>query len=295
MLKKKIFPIFLVTFAVILSGCQQKNQDDLFTSMELTPPFEYMEMYYYFLNNLPDYLNGNSDEYYVYDETGVRDEYLADKFIELTHDDDSEPHRGLIMTYILNLSIEDLFGDVEGEEGIFYINKLYYLGDKMYLDSTNKTDAEINSESDPRKVVENYFNAIKNGDDTQGYKYPNVFDFYNVVNYTYIDTKKENKFTDYYIINKNDYEQYGFTKDDDIESIKNKLEEKGLSVEISSFDDDGDTIKIDLNREIKEYDLVYDVEVTTKGGEKRLKKYLFNLSTDNPQNVLKIRYKIEIG
>lgn len=53
--------------------------------------------------------------------------------------------------------------------------------------------------------------------------------------------------------------------------------------------------KVVINREINEFDLLYDIVLTNKKGEKLYKKVIFNVSDDNPQNILKVRYKIDLS
>lgn len=291
---KKLFILLLLT-SLLLAGCNSKSNADLFTSYTMDTPMEFMEMLFFYLDNLPYYLDDQTENYYVIDDSGYEDRDSHNKLLAATFENRDEKIRLLIPGYMLKLDVEKTYGDMESEEAVYYKNKLFYLADKMYLSSVGEIDKKVKGESNPKKIVENYLDSIKNADETIKYKYPSVLDYKNVLNYKYIDTKQEKEFKDFYIISKEELkDNFGFDEYESIQAIKDKLKEKnGLPSKVEEYDED--KVKIILEREIKEYDLVYDIELTNQKGEKLYKKILFNISNDNPQNILKIRYKLDIS
>lgn len=218
-------------------GCSEESEEDLFNTYSIYPNFEYMQMFLYYLNNLPYYLNDQTDEYYVIDSSGIEKEESLSKFLEANFEDETEKIRNIIPRYMFLLNLEKTFGDGESELANYYKNKLFYFGDKMYLSSVGELEAEVKGEKDPKKLINNYLEAIKNADATLEYKFPNVFDYYNVLDYKYLDTKESKTYKDFYIIQKYELEEgMGYKEFKTIEDLSEQITKKtGLEVKVTVF------------------------------------------------------------
>jgi hypothetical protein len=275
-----------------LSGCGNKNED-LFKDYSLKGDSVTLEKYLIFLDNLSDFTNGVTDELMVFDEDGIRKADGWDEFLDGIYEERT-PISPLIGDYIPSLGIHEAFDGLEDEEAVYMINKLYYFGEKLYLSLSDKKENQGKSYKDPIKIVDKYLESISNAEETDGYKFPHVTDFINVIDYKYIKTRDEKEYNDYYILRKSSLEELEFGKFKSIEALKQEIKDKvGLSPEITEHKED--YVKIVLDREIQEYNLIYDVTLTNRKGEKLYKKYLFNVSNDNPQYKLKIRYGVDLS
>ncbi|WP_161822117.1 hypothetical protein [Sporotomaculum syntrophicum] len=149
----------------------------------------------------------------------------------------------------------------------------------------------LSIEARAKICVNNYLNAIKNGEDTSDYKEYGVDDFINVLDYKFVSIKSFDKEKEVLELNRSDYNQYlskstNETYDEYVLKMKNVFLNKG---EIIS--ETNNSFSIFTGKYYDKIILLYDVNLTNALGNSLYKKVYFTVTNEDDNfKIIDINY-----